>query len=150
MQVNLVTVELLPPAPRDPRAEPIAAVWPSGQSVVTGLARFGSASAGTRRYGAAGALTPNMSMAPHTEIRHWKKLPHGPTLWAEVPVTVTDRDVAVTVNLRAGSRVHGRVEFDGRLPPPSPERPGNRLREDRTRRRTGRRDAHGLSRRLSG
>lgn len=49
------------------------------------------------------------------------ELPPGPTLWAEMPVTVTDRDVAVTLNLQTGSRVHGRVDFDGGVPPPALE-----------------------------
>lgn len=43
-----------------------------------------------------------------------------PTLWAAVPVTVGDRDLdGITVALRAGARIHGRVVFDGAIGTPS-------------------------------
>jgi hypothetical protein len=43
-------------------------------------------------------------------------------LWAEQPVTVDDGDVAsVTVALRSGTRVRGRIEFSGTLPKPAPD-----------------------------
>jgi hypothetical protein len=46
-----------------------------------------------------------------------------PTLWARVPVSVGSTDVAgLTVALRTGVRVSGRVEFDGSTPRPAPER----------------------------
>ena len=106
-----VAIELLPPAPRDPRADPIAAVWLSGK------AEFGFATVPPGRYVLRALSTPNMPVGSHGNPP-LKELPAGPTLWAEMPVTVADRDVAVTLNLRAGSRVHGRVEFDGRLPKP--------------------------------
>jgi hypothetical protein len=46
-----------------------------------------------------------------------------PTLWARVPVSVGTTDVAgLSVALRTGLRVGGRVEFDGSSPHPAPER----------------------------
>ena len=109
-----VTVELLPPPPRDPRAEPIAATWLSGKT------EFAFATVPPGRYVLRALSTPNMPVFSHGNPP-LKELPAGPTLWAEMPVTVTDRDVAVTLNLQAGSRVSGRVEFDGRLAPPALE-----------------------------
>jgi hypothetical protein len=45
-----------------------------------------------------------------------------PTWWARVPVTVGDADVSgVTVPLRQGVRVSGRIEFRGSTPPPKPQ-----------------------------
>ena len=107
-------IQLLPPAPRDPRAEPIAAMWFSDQ------AAFGFATVPPGRYVLRALSRPNMPTGSHGNPP-LKELPAGPTLWAEMPVTVTDRDVAVMLNLQPGSRVHGRVEFDGRLPPPALE-----------------------------
>jgi hypothetical protein len=109
-----VVIELLPPAPRDPRAEPIAAMWHPG------LATFGFATVPPERYVLRALSTPRMPLGSHGNPP-LRELPAGPTLWAEAPVTVVDRDVAVTLNLRAGARVHGRVEFNGRTPPPSLE-----------------------------
>lgn len=41
-------------------------------------------------------------------------MPTGPTLWAEIPLTVGRLDVTdVTIPLRTGLRVSGRVEFEG-------------------------------------
>jgi len=110
-----VAIELLPPVPRDPRAEPIAAVWLTGQPA------FAFATVPSGRYVLRALSTPNMIVGSHGNPP-LKELPAGPTLWAEMPVTVTDRDVAVTLNLQAGPRLHGRVEFDGRLPPPPLEK----------------------------
>jgi hypothetical protein len=46
-----------------------------------------------------------------------------PTLWARVPVSVGSIDVAgLSVALRTGLRVSGRVEFDGSSPRPPPDR----------------------------
>jgi|SRR5579864_3711397 len=46
-----------------------------------------------------------------------------PTLWARVPVSVGSTDVAgLSVALRTGLRVSGRVEFDGSSPRPTPDR----------------------------
>jgi hypothetical protein len=46
-----------------------------------------------------------------------------PTLWARVPVAVGSTDMAgLSVALRTGVRVSGRVEFDGSSPRPTPER----------------------------
>jgi hypothetical protein len=48
--------------------------------------------------------------------------PAAPTLFANVPVTVGDEDVAdLSVMLRAGARVIGRIEFEGTKERPSPE-----------------------------
>jgi hypothetical protein len=47
----------------------------------------------------------------------------GPTLWAEVPVTLGDADVTnLVVTFRNGVRVSGRVEFEGEAPRPTPDR----------------------------
>jgi hypothetical protein len=49
--------------------------------------------------------------------------PDEPTDWADTPVSVTGSDVTgVTVELRAGLRVRGRVQFEGTSPPPAFER----------------------------
>jgi hypothetical protein len=49
--------------------------------------------------------------------------PSGPTLWAELPISVGDRSVTdLHVVLREGARVSGRVEFTGAAAPPPPER----------------------------
>jgi hypothetical protein len=106
-----MAIELLPPAPRDPRADPIAATWFGSP------AAFAFATVPPGRYVVRALSTPNMPMGSHGNPP-LRELPAGQTLWAEVPVTVVDRDMAVTLNLRAGARVHGRVEFDGGTPPP--------------------------------
>jgi hypothetical protein len=46
-----------------------------------------------------------------------RSLPQEPTLWADVPITVTDRDVSVDLDLRTGVRLGGSVAFEGRPPP---------------------------------
>jgi protocatechuate 3,4-dioxygenase beta subunit len=49
-------------------------------------------------------------------------LPTEPTLWASVPLTVAEADVAgVSLVLRHGARVTGRVEFEGTRTPPTPD-----------------------------
>lgn len=49
-------------------------------------------------------------------------LPTEPTLWGSVPVSVGEADITgVTVTLRTGLRVTGRVEFEGTRNPPAPE-----------------------------
>jgi hypothetical protein len=49
-------------------------------------------------------------------------VPEGPTLWANVPVTVGEAGVAdLTVTLQRGVRVAGHFEFDGTQPRPAPE-----------------------------
>jgi protocatechuate 3,4-dioxygenase beta subunit len=106
-----VLVELLP-AQRDSRAEPIAITRLSGQD------SFGFSTVPPGRYVLRALSAPNMPIGSHGNPP-LRELPDGPTLWAEVPVTVVDRDVAITLDLHPGSRVSGRVEFDGRLPPPS-------------------------------
>jgi hypothetical protein len=46
--------------------------------------------------------------------------PDMPTLWADVPVTLGARDVTgLTVTLRPGARVSGRIEFHGAAVPPA-------------------------------
>jgi hypothetical protein len=49
-------------------------------------------------------------------------IPSEPTLWAAEPVVVGDKDVALNITLRPGSRVSGRFEFLGGGPPPSADR----------------------------
>jgi hypothetical protein len=47
-------------------------------------------------------------------------LPTEPTLWGAATVSVGDTDVSgVSVTLREGARIIGRVEFDGTRPPPA-------------------------------
>jgi carboxypeptidase family protein len=49
-------------------------------------------------------------------------LPTEPTLWATMPVTIADADVAgLAVTLRSGYRVTGRVEFEGTKARPTPD-----------------------------
>ena len=49
-------------------------------------------------------------------------IPDEPTLWATVPVSIGDADVSgMSVVLRTGLRVSGRVEFEGAADKPSPE-----------------------------
>jgi hypothetical protein len=44
----------------------------------------------------------------------------GETLWAEMPVTVESGDLGdLVLLLQPGLRIHGRVEFEGRTPPPT-------------------------------
>jgi len=48
--------------------------------------------------------------------------PEAPTLWARQPVSVGDRDVAgLSLQLREGARVLGRLEFEGTAAAPGPE-----------------------------
>jgi hypothetical protein len=49
-------------------------------------------------------------------------LPPDPTLWAEVPVSAGEKDIAgLTVNLQSGARLSGRVEFSGTAPKLTPQ-----------------------------
>ena len=49
-------------------------------------------------------------------------LPAAPTLWADLPVLIPNGDVAgLTVTLRPGGRIQGRVEFKGPSPLPTAE-----------------------------
>ena len=49
-------------------------------------------------------------------------LPTEPTLWASAPLSVAEADIAgVSLALRQGSRVTGRVEFEGTRNPPAPD-----------------------------
>jgi hypothetical protein len=49
--------------------------------------------------------------------------PVGPTLWAEQPISVGDRNITdLHVALRQAARVSGTVEFTGSAPPPPPQR----------------------------
>jgi hypothetical protein len=46
-----------------------------------------------------------------------------PTLWANAPVTLSDKDVSgVSLTLRPGSHVSGHLRFDGTAPVPAPDR----------------------------
>jgi hypothetical protein len=50
-------------------------------------------------------------------------IPNEPTLWASQPVAVGERDVSgVTVELRKGARIQGRVEFEGNSEKPTSDR----------------------------
>jgi hypothetical protein len=61
--------------------------------------------------------TPWMPVADHG-VPPLESLPTEPTLWADVPVTVSDRDEDVVVSLAEGARIRGRIEFDGAAMPP--------------------------------
>ena len=46
--------------------------------------------------------------------------PTEPSLWADVPVSISDSDITgLAVTLRAGARISGRIEFDGATPKPA-------------------------------
>ena len=49
-------------------------------------------------------------------------LPETPTLFADAPVSVGSQDVDVSVALRQGARVRGRLEFSGSAPRPALDR----------------------------
>jgi len=50
-------------------------------------------------------------------------IPAEPTLWADMPLTVSEQDMKdVVVTLSRGIRVSGRLEFDGNATRPAPER----------------------------
>jgi hypothetical protein len=66
-----------------------------------------------------GGMMMTMS-APTGEASLPPPIPTDPTLWAAVPIAVGRADVTgVTVPLRTGLRVSGRVEFDGTLEKPA-------------------------------
>jgi hypothetical protein len=68
-----------------------------------------------------GGVTYGTSMAGPT-IAPPSPLPTEPTLWASQAVSVGDSDVAgVNLTLRTGSRLTGRVEFEGTRTPPTPD-----------------------------
>jgi hypothetical protein len=49
-------------------------------------------------------------------------IPQGPTLWANLPVSVGTEGLSnIAVRLSGGFRISGRFEFDGSLPKPPPE-----------------------------
>ena len=48
------------------------------------------------------------------------EMPEGPTLWAAMPLTVADADIdGLSLTLRMGMRLTGRIVFDGTSPPPT-------------------------------
>jgi len=48
------------------------------------------------------------------------EMPAGPTLWAAMPLTVSSADVdGLSLTLRTGLRLAGRIVFDGPSPPPT-------------------------------
>jgi hypothetical protein len=58
--------------------------------------------------------TGGMTMSMGGEPSAPPPMPTGPTLWAEIPLPVGRLDITdVTIPLRTGLRVSGRVEFDG-------------------------------------
>jgi hypothetical protein len=69
------------------------------------------------------SITPQMPSISHG-VAPLRTLPPEPTLWAEVPVRIADRDVAIDVTLREGYRLGGRVVFEGGTPPPIEELQG--------------------------
>ncbi len=65
-------------------------------------------------------VTPQMPMVTHG-VAALRSLPQEPTLWGDVPITVTDRDVSVDLDLRPGVRLGGSVTFEGGQPPSAEE-----------------------------
>ena len=61
-------------------------------------------------------VLPNMPIGSHG-VPALRELPPETTLWARAPVTVTDRDISLDLELVPGPRVNGRVEFDVNRPP---------------------------------
>jgi hypothetical protein len=49
-------------------------------------------------------------------------IPNDPMLWATIPVSIADADVTgLTVALRTGLRIRGRIEFEGSIEKPPPD-----------------------------
>ena len=68
--------------------------------------------------GAALALAGNRAAGPVPPTRSAEGTPY----WAETPITVSGADVrGLSVQLRPGPRLAGRLEFAGNQPPPTPE-----------------------------
>jgi hypothetical protein len=67
-----------------------------------------------------GSGTTSFAASPSGDQPASSSIPPGPTYWADVPVTVGDRDVSnLEVVLRDGFHITGRVEFDGTSDKPS-------------------------------
>jgi len=98
------------------RPEPVATAR------ITGGGPFAFAVVPPGRYRLRALSAPNMPIGSHGNPP-LEKLPAEPTLWAEVTMTVVDRDVQVTMDLQPGARIHGRIEFDGQAPRPSLDGP---------------------------
>jgi hypothetical protein len=84
-----------------------------GRYVIRALHAPRPAQAGGARGGGGGLGTGRGLAVP---------LPTEPTLWAAVPITVSDASLTnVLVRLQEGFRVSGRVDFEGSAPPLTPD-----------------------------
>ena len=93
---------------------------PAGDYVlkVVQIPRPAATSAQRRPLAIGSGMTVMTSGAPTLEP---PPIPAEPTLWATVPVNIGDTDVSgLSVVLRAGLRVSGRVEFEGAAERPAP------------------------------
>jgi protocatechuate 3,4-dioxygenase beta subunit len=62
------------------------------------------------------------SVTPIQVVIDRPKASAEPTLFAEMPVSVGETDVTgLSIMLRTGARVRGRIAFEGSMPPPRPE-----------------------------
>jgi hypothetical protein len=71
--------------------------------------------------GPGGQMGIGMSRAaPVNVLQAPPPLPTEPTLWATMPLSVADADITgVSITLRQGLRLSGRLQFDGSRPPPT-------------------------------
>jgi len=93
---------------------------PAGDYVlkVVQIPRPAVASALTTSFAIGSGMTVMTSGSPSPEP---PPIPAEPTLWAAVPVSIGDTDVSgMSVVLRTGLRVSGRVEFEGAAERPAP------------------------------
>jgi hypothetical protein len=78
------------------------------------------------RGGGAGQPVPGQPLPPGRAgggRSGFQPAPDAPTWWASQPITITDRDeVGISLVLREGVRISGRIQFDGTATPPAPER----------------------------
>jgi hypothetical protein len=108
-----ISVQLIRPATwgNSPQAQQVAAM------VVDSDGRFTLRDVPEGEYRLTVLRTPSMPVADHG-VPPLERLPAGPTLWADVPVTVSDRDEDVVVPLAEGARMRGRIELEGAAVPP--------------------------------
>ena len=111
---------------------------PAGNFAVHLIPSYAAHSSVERNFETAVAITdsagrfvfPLVAAGPYT-IEAWRKgsrntslsdpLPREPSLWAEAPVVVDAAPTTVTLNLRPGAALSGRIVLDGALSPPRPQ-----------------------------
>jgi hypothetical protein len=104
------------PAPRTLRVRLISPDFP-GQSVGLPLAqgapgnRFDFASVPAGRY------VLRAVAVPPAGSRNYEPAPRSPTWWAERQITVDRDQIGLSLVVRQGARITGRIEFDGAAPP---------------------------------